>query len=73
LKKNLILKYLRTIKKLKLIPAMSMGFKKGGAATTYVNYILNQTSQNTREGKTIIPLKKTIFSWNAYPRLILKI
>jgi isocitrate lyase len=29
---------------------MSMGFKKEEAATTCVNYILNQTSQNTREG-----------------------
>jgi hypothetical protein len=33
---------------------MSMGFKKGEAATTCVNYILNQTSQNTREGKTTV-------------------
>jgi hypothetical protein len=44
----------RTIKRLKLIPAMSMGFKKGEAATTCVNYILNQTSHNTREGNTTV-------------------
>jgi hypothetical protein len=36
----------RTIKRLKL--------KKGEAATTGVNYILNQTLQNTREGKTTV-------------------
>jgi hypothetical protein len=33
---------------------MSMGFKKGEAAITCVNFILNQTSQNMREGKTTI-------------------
>jgi hypothetical protein len=35
----------RTIKRLKLIPIMSMGIKKGG---------VNQTSQNTRKGKTTV-------------------
>jgi hypothetical protein len=44
----------RTIKRLKLIPAMLMGFKTREAATTCVNYILNQTLQNTREGKTTV-------------------
>jgi hypothetical protein len=38
----------------RLTRTMSMRFKKGEAATTCVNYILNHTSQNTREGKTTV-------------------
>jgi hypothetical protein len=46
----------RTIKRLKLIPAMSMGFKKGEAATTCVNYKMNHKTREKARQRSLASL-----------------
>jgi hypothetical protein len=37
-----------------LIPKLSMGFKKGEASLTCVNYIVNEISENGRDGQVMV-------------------